>query len=177
MTKQRSLDHAPHDISSDIADWSREQPFRFWDPGRKLIQAVRLYQAGLVRGGLIGTIRSKVAVQSHQFWSVVTGADISLNCEIGGGLRSPHLNGIVIHDSIRIGVSCLIFHQVTLGSCGHGGVPEISGHVDDGAGAKIPGSVRFGAHAKIGANAVIMDVEEGGVAIGYNQRVHHVLDK
>ena len=98
----------------------------------------------------------------------MTGADIPLTCQIGGGLLIPHPNGIVIHPAAKIGVNCLIFHQVTLGSRNISGVPEIGGHVDIGAGAKILGSVKIGAHAKIGANAVVTtNVGENDVAVGF----------
>ena len=80
----------------------------------------------------------------------------------------PHPNGIVIHPDAKIGVNCLIFHQVTLGSRNEKGVPEIGGHVDIGAGAKILGPIKVGAHARIGANAVVIsDVEIAGTAVGY----------
>lgn len=82
----------------------------------------------------------------------------------------PHPNGIVIHPDAKIGVNCLIFHQVTLGSRNADGVPEIAGHVDIGAGAKILGPVKIGANARIGANAVVMiDVQPGAVAVGYTK--------
>jgi serine O-acetyltransferase len=68
----------------------------------------------------------------------------------------------------------LIFHQVTLGSRKGGGVPEIGGHVDIGAGAKLLGPIKVGAHARIGANAVVIgDVEPYGVARGYPGEIHH----
>jgi len=55
----------------------------------------------------------------------------------------------------------------------HGpGEPVIEGHVDIGAGAKILGRVRVGAHAKIGANAVVLcNVPEGGAAVGIPAKV------
>jgi len=143
-------------ISADVPDWSRERPRQFWDPGRKLLLTVRRYQFWRARGGVFGVLCCKVIALRHRFWSVVTGAEIPLTCQIGGGLLVPHPNGIVIHPDARIGVNCLIFHQVTLGSRGRDGVPEIAGHVDIGAGAKILGPVRIGAHARIGANAVVM---------------------
>jgi serine O-acetyltransferase len=110
----------------------------------------------------------KWLVIRHRFWSVVTGADIPLNCRIGGGLLIPHPNGIVIHPGARIGVNCLIFQQATIGGReGGGGLPVIGDHVDIGAGAKILGAVEIGARAKIGANAVIIkNVETGAVAVG-----------
>ena len=83
------------------------------------------------------------AVLRHRFWSVTTGADIPLNCKLGGGLLIPHPNGIVIHPEAEVGPNCLIFQQVTLGA-GDGGVPRLGGHVDIGAGAKVIGTVIIG---------------------------------
>ena len=67
----------------------------------------------------------------------------------------PHPNGIVVHPDAEIGVNCLIFQQVTIGSRTGPGVPKIGGHVDIGAGAKILGPIKIGPDARIGANAVI----------------------
>jgi serine O-acetyltransferase len=144
-------------ISSEIADWTREKPGQFWDPGRKLLLAIRRYQYWQQRRGIIARVICKHLVLRHRFWSIVTGADIPLNCQIGGGLLIPHPNGIVIHPDAKIGVNCLIFQQVTLGTRGRPGVPIIDGHVDIGAGAKILGPIRVGAHARIGANAVVTE--------------------
>jgi serine O-acetyltransferase len=123
------------------------------------------------RGGLLAAIFCKCLVLRHRFWSVVTGADIPLNCNIGGGLLIPHPNGIVIHPGAQIGVNCLLFQQVTVGSVEDGrGLPRIGDHVDIGAGAKILGPVSIGSHARIGANAVITrDVDAGSTAFGVNQ--------
>ncbi len=147
-------DH-PSLVSSEIADWTRERPQQFWDPGRKLLLTIRRYQYWHQRRGIIAGVIRKGLVLRHGFWSVVTGADIPLNCQIGGGLLIPHPNGIVIHPDAAIGVNCLIFQQVTLGIRSGPGVPLIGGHVDIGAGAKILGPVRIGDHTRIGANAVV----------------------
>jgi serine O-acetyltransferase len=155
------------DISAEIPDWSREKPRRFWDPGRKLLSAIRHYQYWSNKGGIVSAVLCKWLVLCHRFWSVVTGADIPLNCKIGGGLLIPHPNGIVIHPGAEIGVNCLIFQQVTIGNRGRPGVPVIAGHVDIGAGAKILGPICIGAHARIGANAVVIgNVPSGAVAAG-----------
>nr|WP_084462225.1 serine acetyltransferase [Bradyrhizobium sp. WSM1417] len=151
-----------------MPDWSREVPNGFWDPGRKLLRTLRRYQYWRARGGILGRICCKLIALRHRFWSIVTGAEIPLTCEIGGGLLIPHPNGIVIHPDVKIGVNCLIFHQVTLGSRGRGGVPEVRGHVDIGAGAKVLGPIIVGSHSRIGANAVVLhDVASFGVAVGY----------
>ena len=88
----------------------------------------------------------------------------------------PHPNGVVIHPEARVGVNCMIFQQVTLGTAGHGEAkgraPVVGGHVDIGAGAKILGGVTIGDHAKIGANAVVLcDVPPGATAVGIPARI------
>jgi serine O-acetyltransferase len=102
----------------------------------------------------------------------VTGADIPLNVNVGGGLLIPHPNGIVIHPDAIVGVNCLIFQQVTIGHSDGSGLPVIEGHVDLGAGAKILGPVRVGAHARVGANAVVIsDIPPGATAVGNPARI------
>ena len=166
------LDNVQKKVSAEIPDWSREKPRLFWDPSRKLLLAIRRYQYWRDRGGLVGFFFGKVIQLRYRFWSVVTGAEIPPNCNIGGGLLIPHPNGIVIHPDAKVGVNCLIFQQVTLGTRNIPGSPVIEGHVDIGAGAKILGPVHIGAHARVGANAVVLsDVPSGACAIGIPAKV------
>jgi serine O-acetyltransferase len=155
-------------ISAEIPDWSRERPRQFWDPGRKLLLAIRRYQYWRNRNSLVGGVAIKLVTVRYRFWSVVTGADIPLNCNIEGGLLIPHPNGIVIHPGARIGANCLIFQQVTIGTRDvQDDAPILEGHVDVGAGAKILGAIRIGAHAKVGANSVVLaDVPGGAIVVG-----------
>jgi serine O-acetyltransferase len=163
-------------VADILPDWSREKPSRFWDPPRRLLRTIRRYQKHRLRKGLFGLAISKVAVVEYRFWSIVTGADIPLNGNIGGGLLLPHPNGIVIHPSATIGVNCLIYQQVTIGDVYDAkGPPIIEGHVYIGAGAKVLGPIRIGAHAKIGANAVVLtDVPPGATAVGVPARISKV---
>ena len=160
-------------ISAEVADWSRElKPFGAWRPGLSLLASIRLYQRNARRRGPVAALVRRFAVLRHAFWSVVAGADIPLNGDLGGGLLIPHPNGIVIHPKAVVGPNCLIFQQVTLGAGSRPGFPHIGGHVDIGAGAKILGGVTIGDHAKIGANAVVLhDVPAGATAIGIPARV------
>jgi serine O-acetyltransferase len=160
------------DISPTVPDWSREakRPFA-WDPGRSLIASLRAYQAHAARSGPLHALAARLAVLRHRFWSAVTGADIPLNCRIGGGLLLPHPNGVVIHPQASIGPNCLLFQQVTLGAT-LSGVPTLGGHVDVGAGAKVLGPVSVGDCAQIGANAVVLsDVPGDAVAVGVPARI------
>lgn len=155
------------DISATEPDWSRERCCRWWDPSRQLIKSIRRYQKWRARGGILGRFFRTFDVIQHRFWSVVTGAEIPLNCQIEGGLVLPHPNGVVIHPEASIGPNCLFFQQVTI----VGGV-KIGGHVDIGTGAKIIRPVRIGDHAKIGANAVVLcDVPAGATAVGIPAKI------
>jgi serine O-acetyltransferase len=143
-------------ISAEQPDWSRERKQAFaWDPPRALLASLRSYQRHERSNGLLSPILLRIAVLRHRFWSVMTGADIPLTCQIGGGLLIPHPNGIVLHPDARIGPNCLIFQQVTIGASDRG-VPTVGGHVDIGAGAKLIGPICVGDHARIGANALIV---------------------
>ena len=154
-------------ISASIPDWRREKISRCWDPSRQLLKSIRQYQIWLARGGLLGKFLSRYCVFQHRFWSVVTAADIPLNCNIGGGLLLPHPTGVVIHPDAKIGPNCLIFQQVTIVRN-----VKIGGHVDIGSGAKIIRAVTIGDHALIGANAVVTrDVPPGATAVGIPARI------
>jgi serine O-acetyltransferase len=160
------------EISPTCPDWSRESKGWFeWAPSRSLLASIRCYQRSLSSRAIWAGLLRATAILRHRYWSVVTGADIPLNCKLGGGLLLPHPNGIVIHPDATIGPNCLLFQQVTIGA-GNGGIPTIGGHVDIGAGAKIIGRVTVGNHAKIGANAVVIsDIPEGATAVGVPARV------
>jgi len=87
------------------------------------------------------------------------GCFMSLNAEIGVGLKLPHPNGIVIGEGVKIGRNCIIYQQVTLGGkilgdAKAGNYPQIGDDVTIFAGAKIIGSIIVGDHCMIGANSV-----------------------
>ena len=161
------------EISATVPDWSREyKPLFAWNPSRSLLASIRTYQSYSNSSFFLGKIAKKIAVFRHLFWSIVTGADIPINTNIEGGLLIPHPNGIVIHPDVRVGVNCLIFQQVTIGSTSRSTPPTIGGHVDIGAGAKVLGDIRIGDHAKIGANAVVLiDVPAGKTAVGIPAKI------
>jgi serine O-acetyltransferase len=164
-------------ISATVPDWSREtKPPFSWMPGISLLRSVRLYGRLREYRAPVAYGMRVLAVLRHRFWSAVTGTDIPIGTQIGGGLLMPHPNGIVIHPDVIIGPNCLIFQQVTLG-WGNGGVPRIGGHVDIGAGAKILGQVTVGDHARIGANAVVLqDVPPYATAVGIPARILQIGD-
>ena len=160
-------------VSPTEPDWDRERPRVFWSPSKKLLRAVRQYQTAKASGGFLGRLRSKFISVRYRFWSAVAQADVPLTARIGGGLKLPHPNGVVIHPASTIGPNCILFQQVTLGTSSPGsGAPEIGGGVEIGAGARVIGPVTIGNHAIIGANAVVLDdVPEAAIAVGIPARV------
>lgn len=158
-----------HDLNTSTSqpDWEREKPRTFWDPTRKLIKSIRDYQSRP------RALRHSAIIR-HRFWSAVTGADIPLNCEIGGGIHLPHPNGVVIHPDAAIGPNCTIFQQVTIGTNrGRPGLaPTLEANVEVAPGARLLGDVTIGEGAVIGANAVVIkDVPADAVAVGVPARV------
>ena len=126
----------PLHISASQPDWSREELCKGrYEPWKRLLAVIRRYQK--IKAGQGIRLYLPFLVMLHRFWSAVSGADIPLNSQLGGGLILTHPNGIVIHPEARIGVNCLILQQVTIGVGTVPGFPIIGGHVDIGAGAKI----------------------------------------
>lgn len=147
-------------ISAQVPDWSREAKVGAWDPPRSLLAAIRSYQRS--RNPVVRWL----AVQRHRFWSIVTGAEIPIMTQIGGGLQIPHPNGIVIHPCATIGPNCLIMQHVTIGMNGKQEFPRIGGHVDICTGSSVLGGITIGDHAVIGAHALVMkDVPAGAVML------------
>ena len=104
----------PAEISATEPDWSREaKRFWSWHPSRSLLASIRCYQRLAGRRSPWSRLISKVAVLRHLFWSTITGSEIPINLQIGGGLLMPHPNGIVINSGAKIGPNSLIFQQVT----------------------------------------------------------------
>ena len=166
----QSLDTDP---DPRIPDWSRERrDYFYYQPGRELLAAIRLYTRMRSRTDPLGKAKRKWAVAQHRFWSAVCSADIPLNAQIDGGLMLPHPVGIVVHRDAIIGPNCLLFSQVTLGESNEAGAPILGGAVEVGTGAKILGPIRIGDRARIGANAVVLtDVPDGATAVGIPARI------
>lgn len=160
-------------ICAAVADWARERKaFWAWDPPKALLASIRAYQRHRNSTRVWAPAGRFVSVMRHRVWSVVTGAEIPLNCQLAGGLMIPHPNGIVLHPAATVGPNCLLMQQVTIGVGPSPGVPRLGGHVDVGAGARILGGVTIGDHARIGANAVVLiDVPAGATAVGVPARI------
>lgn len=99
---------------------------------------------------------------------ITTGISIPVRAEIGRGLRIHHFGGIILHPSVKIGENCTLYHGVTIGDKGDGGLAaNIGNNVLIGAGAKIIGEITIGDNCKIGANSVVIEsIPENSVVVG-----------
>src|SRR4051794_334657 len=77
-------------VSALEPDWSRERCLRFWDPGRRMLRALRSYQCWRGRKGLLARVICRFRAVEHKFWSTMAACEIPLTVEIGGGLLLPH---------------------------------------------------------------------------------------
>lgn len=100
------------------------------------------------------------------------GGYIGFGAVIEGRPSLPHgLHGIYISRYARIGESCRIYQNVTIGEV-NGKAPRIGSGCLIGAGACVVGDVRIGNNAKIGAGAVVaMDVPENGTVVAQPPRI------
>ena len=118
---------------------------------------------------LIARLLSVVA----RFW---TGVEIHPGAQIGRGFFLDHGAGVVIGETATIGNHCVMFHNVTLGGTGkyrgrrH---PNVGHHVFIGTNAILLGPIRVGDHARIGANAFVInrDVPASATVVGTPARI------
>ena len=99
-----------------------------------------------------------------------TGIEIHPGAVIGRRFFIDHGMGVVIGETAEIGDDVMMYHGVTLGGRSLQRVkrhPTIEDGVVIGAGARVLGPVVVGAHARIGANAVVVrDVPPESVVVG-----------
>jgi len=106
----------------------------------------------------------------------LTGVEIHPGAEVGRGFFIDHGAGVVIGETAVIGDHCVIFHNVTLGGTGkHHGQrhPIVGHHVFIGTNAILLGPIRVGDHAKVGANAFVInhDVPAHATVVGTPARI------
>lgn len=158
-------------ISAIEPDWSREAPKCFWDPFPRLLRTIRRYTYWDNRPGLLSKLMKRRWSIAHIFWSLVTQADIPVDCKIEGGLMCMHPSGVVLHPDARIGPNCFLGPHVVIGVSSGSGVPSIGGNVNLGAGACVLGGVLVGENTMIGANAVVIsDIPPNSTAVGVPAR-------
>ena len=115
-------------------------------------------------------------MSQHAKW--VTGVEIHPAATIGRRLVIDHGMGIVFGETTEIGDNCTIYHGVTLGGTGISSGkrhPTLGNDVMVGSGAKILGPIRIGDHARVAANAVVLqNVPDNSTVVGVPGRVVRV---
>jgi serine O-acetyltransferase len=108
----------------------------------------------------------------------VTGIEIHPGARIGPGFFIDHGMGTVIGETAEVGEDVTLYHNVTLGGVSlkkekrH---PTLDDNVVVGAGAQVLGPIHVGAHARIGANAVVVkDVPSDSVVTGVPGRYQNL---
>ena len=129
-------------------------------------QAVVLYRLASVLRALGVPILGHVVTRLGQ---LLTGAEISPNARIGGGLRVSHGSGLVVGGGVRIGARAHLHHGVTLGARNPTRLermPVLGDDVFVAAGATVLGAVTIGDGAVIGAHALVLcDVPASALAL------------
>jgi serine O-acetyltransferase len=110
-----------------------------------------------------------------QFGRALTGIEIHPGAQIGHRLFIDHGMGVVIGETAEIGDDVTLYHGVTLGGVApsvnaaaqvdHKRHPTIANGAIVGAGAQVLGPITIGAHARVGANAVVVQDVPAGVAV------------
>ena len=143
-----------------------------FNPSASLVKSILNYQKFASGKSNFGFILKKLASFNYRFWSILTASDISKFVALLPDLNLPHPNGIVVHQDVVIGHSCMIMQQVTIGQLAEGRVPVIGNGLYIGAETKILGGIVINDNAVIGANAVVLiDVPAGKTAVGVPAKI------
>ena len=84
---------------------------------------------------------------------------LPLKTIIGPGLIFAHFGTIVFTERAKIGAFFTIYHGCTVGTNDSGEGPIIGDFVAQYAGSHILGRCNIGSMSRIGANAVVLDLE------------------
>lgn len=103
-----------------------------------------------VKGGLLHRMLRAYNVAKWNFYGLLCGFSIGLNC-FGKGLSISHMGTIVVNHSARIGENCRLHVCTNIGT----GSPAIGNNVYIGPGVKIFGAITVADNIRIGANAVV----------------------
>lgn len=104
------------------------------------------------------------------------GLEISPMCQIGGGLRIIHSQGITIGWNVRAGCNLELFQHVTIGSnrkeLNGRSMPVIGNNVSIGNGAIVVGPINIGNNVIIGANSYVdKDIPDNSFVIGTSVQI------
>jgi len=108
----------------------------------------------------------------HQLMCVIFSIQLPLRTPIGPGLLFAHYGTIVFTQRSRIGSFFTIYHGCTVGTNDSGQGPIIGDFVYQYAGSHVLGKCLIGDQTRIGANAVVLDMQcqSGSTLVGVPAR-------
>lgn len=136
-----------------------------FERGFHMLFLYRVQQA-LRKIPVIGTFAARIL---HYISSCLYASEVSIFCEIEGGVYIPHASGIVIANDVVIKKGVTILQGVTIGRQVNQRTQEcvIENDAILAAGCKVIGSITVGKNAIVGANAVVLkDVPDDFLAVG-----------
>lgn len=183
---QTQRERCPRFVSAVVADARitaayRGERYEFRSRADALLQALRLAvisDAFLAQALYRLKARARalgipvVAPIAHRLAMMVAQVDIGDPVVVAAGIYLPH-GQVVIDGLVEVQTGVTIAPFVTIGLiAGNFAGPVVEHHVSIGTGAKILGPVRVGAHAHVGANAVVLaDVPAQSAAVGVPARI------
>jgi len=134
-------------------------------------------EAALTGSGLSARILMAI-FDAHQRQN---GSWIGPGARFAGPPCFPHgMRGIFVSNEAEVGMDCVIFQQVTIGSntardAHRPGSPRLGHRIYIGAGAKIIGGIELGDGCRIGANAVVYsNLAPNSLAVPEKTHHHHL---
>lgn len=164
----REIADAAYAAAPDLGDGARADLMAVYDRDpatHRLLQPVLFFkgfqalQAYRIAHWLWQENRRDLAYFVQMRSSECFGVDIHPAARIGTGVMIDHAHSIVIGETAAVGNDVSMLHSVTLGGTGkedgdrH---PKIGDGVLIGAGAKVLGNIRVGAHSRIAAGSVVL---------------------
>lgn len=122
--------------------------------------------------------QSKLFRLVYAISSLITPIEISGEIQMGKGITIPHAYDIILGYG-SIGDNCGISQGVTVGFKRRTDeFPEIGDDVLIGAGAKILGNVKIGSNSRIGANAVVININvpPNSIAVGIPAKIKELKE-
>jgi serine O-acetyltransferase len=107
----------------------------------------------------------KIGILFYYRLKSVHSIDISLDANVGPGLKIVHAFNIVIGPGVILGKNCVLFNSVTLGNSHPGWkkevnqkkeMPTIGDRVVLCPGVRVIGAISLGSDVLVGANAVVL---------------------
>lgn len=95
----------------------------------------------------------------HHFVCLLLSIQLPIKTSIGPGLIFAHYGTIVFTQRARIGSFFTIYHGCTVGTNDSGEGPIIGDYVSQYAGSHVLGHCKIGDKSRIGANAVVLNIE------------------